>query len=166
MKLKLRGRPPSPRDYKGRTSNQARFLKAYARVGMIGVAAEMAGISRRSHVKWIPQAVPAGARASLLRARSEGEAPDCSKDGSNESRSPSSNSPGHSTASRRRSICQARFLKAYARVGMIGVAAEMAGISLVGLEKSGRLGTRSGPSESSPVWRPRFWGPDSDQKPT
>jgi len=53
MKLKLRGRPPSPRDYKGRTSNQARFLKAYARVGMIGVAAEMAGISRRSHVKWM-----------------------------------------------------------------------------------------------------------------
>ena len=106
----------------------------------------------------IPQAVPAGARASLLRARSEGEAPDCSKDGSNESRSPSSNSPGHSPASRRRSICQARFLKAYARVGIIGVAAEMAGISLVGLEKSGRLGTRSGPSESSPVWRPRTIG--------
>jgi hypothetical protein len=45
MKLKLRGRPPAPRDYKGRTANQARFLKAYARVGMIGVAAEMAGIS-------------------------------------------------------------------------------------------------------------------------
>jgi len=41
---------------------------------------------------------------------------------------------------------------------MIGVAAEMAGISLVGLEKSGRLGTRSGPSESSPVWRPRTIG--------
>ena len=53
MKPKLRGRPPGPRDYKERTPNQARFLKAYARVGMIGVAAEMAGISRRSHVKWM-----------------------------------------------------------------------------------------------------------------
>ena len=53
MKRKLRGRPPGPRDYKDRTPNQARFLKAYARVGMIGVAAEMAGISRRSHVKWM-----------------------------------------------------------------------------------------------------------------
>ena len=53
MKPKLRGRPPGPRDYKDRTPNQARFLKAYGRVGMIGVAAEMAGISRRSHVKWM-----------------------------------------------------------------------------------------------------------------
>ena len=93
---------------------------------------------------WIPQAVPAGARASLVQrcwtaARM-------------------ALSYCRASASRRRSICQARFLKAYARVGIIGVAAEMAGISLVGLEKSGRLGTRSGPSESSPVWRPRTIG--------
>jgi hypothetical protein len=35
------------------TPNQARFLAAYAHVGIIGKAAEMAGINRRTHILWM-----------------------------------------------------------------------------------------------------------------
>ena len=50
---KVRSRTPRVRDSKGRTANQARFLDAYAKVGIIGLAAEMAGISRRTHILWL-----------------------------------------------------------------------------------------------------------------
>ena len=94
MKPKLRGRPPGPRDYKDRTPNQARFLKAYARVGMIGVAGrdgenlspEPCEVDARR--AWIPQAVPAGANSSLVHALNEGVPAGCSNDGSNESKRP------------------------------------------------------------------------------